>query len=151
MPDASINTPLPASGDGYKTYNREDGGRDQYGTLKTIAAIVTLGLVWHRQRPFFPFAVGDVSRRGGGPFPPHKSHRTGRDVDFRPLRKDGQNLPCTWRDALYSRDLTGELCKLIRQQHPTALIFFNDPALVKGWFCSPLAGHDNHLHVRFPA
>lgn len=26
--------------------------------------------------------VGDISKKGGGKFPPHKSHRTGRDVDM---------------------------------------------------------------------
>ena len=29
-----------------------------------------------------PLVVGDMSKHGGGPLPPHKSHRSGRDVDI---------------------------------------------------------------------
>ncbi len=29
-----------------------------------------------------PIAIGDLSRRQGGPLPPHKSHESGRDVDI---------------------------------------------------------------------
>ncbi len=29
-----------------------------------------------------PIAIGDLSRRQGGPLPPHKSHQSGRDVDI---------------------------------------------------------------------
>lgn len=54
--------------------------------------------------------VGDLSRRNGGPFPPHLSHQTGRDVDigyvlkgplseetrFRTATRHSLDLPRTW-------------------------------------------------------
>jgi len=39
-----------------------------------------------------PVAIGDLSKRGGGPLPPHKSHQSGRDVDIGfILKKRSQN------------------------------------------------------------
>ena len=34
-----------------------------------------------------PIAIGDLSKRHGGPFPPHVSHQSGRDVDVGIIRK----------------------------------------------------------------
>jgi len=37
---------------------------------------------YRKRKPRAPKVhVGDLSRKAGGPFPPHKSHRTGLDVD----------------------------------------------------------------------
>ena len=139
---------LPASGPGFRTYNREVGGRDQYGTATTIAALQACGHEWRARHPAHPFAVGDISRRKGGAFPPHKSHQRGTDVDLRPLRADGRNLPCTYSSTDYDRARTRELIKLLRG-HGATHFFFNDPVLVNEGLCGLLRGHDNHLHVRF--
>jgi murein endopeptidase len=92
--------------------------------------------------------MGDIIFQGGGAMPPHKSHRTGLDVDIRPVRGDGREAPTTYQSPDYSRPLTQELVNMIRGNGvlPVRFVFFNDPA-VNG--VSPQAGHDNHLHVRF--
>ena len=144
-----IKTLLPAEGIGYVTYRREKGGADQYGTQGTIKAIERIGREWARLHPERPFSVGDISRQGGGPFPPHASHQQGRDVDFRPMRADRQNLPCTWNDRGYSRPYTRELIKFLRAHARIIAIFFNDPVLIQEKLVQRCTGHDNHLHVRF--
>ena len=53
-----------------------------WGTPHTIRRIQDAVRAYHRQLPGGPkIHVGDISRRGGGVFPPHLSHRHGRDVD----------------------------------------------------------------------
>lgn len=53
-----------------------------WGTAKTIRAIQTAIAMYQRRRPGGPkIHVGDISKKGGGKFPPHLSHQHGRDVD----------------------------------------------------------------------
>jgi peptidoglycan hydrolase-like protein with peptidoglycan-binding domain len=146
---ASIETVLPESGIGYVTFNREPGGRDQFGRASTVRAIQHLGELWHDRHPTVPVAVGDMSRRGGGPFPPHASHRDGRDVDLRPLTNNGRNEPTNIDAANYSHALTRELILLIREELNPEVIFFNDPLTIQEGLTRRAAGHHNHLHVRF--
>ncbi len=54
-----------------------------WGTPRTIAAIQSAVTIYRQQGLEGPQVhIGDVSRRVGGPFPPHLSHRDGRDVDI---------------------------------------------------------------------
>ena len=149
LDSTSIETVLPESGVGFVTYNREPGGRDQFGRASAIRAIQQLGELWHDRHPTVPFAVGDISRRGGGPFPPHASHRNGRDVDLRPLTNNGRNEPTNVGAANYSHALTRELATLIRQELNPEFILFNDPLLIADGLTRRADGHGNHLHVRF--
>lgn len=149
LDSTSVETVLPERGIGYVTYNREPGGRDQVGRASTIRSIERLGEAWSQLRPTTPFAVGDISRRGGGPFPPHKSHKDGCDVDFRPLTNNGVNEPTNTGSTNYSHARTRELILLIREKFSPEVIFFNDPLTIKEGLTRPAPGHDNHLHVRF--
>jgi len=54
-----------------------------WGTTKTVRAIQTAISEYKRRHPKGPKVhVGDISKRGGGKFPPHLSHQHGRDVDM---------------------------------------------------------------------
>ena len=54
-----------------------------WGTSQTIRAIQTAIAAYKKRMPGGPTVnVGDISKRGGGPFKPHKSHQHGRDVDI---------------------------------------------------------------------
>jgi len=54
-----------------------------WGTSKTIRVIQSAIASYQRRKPGGPkIHVGDISRRGGGRFPPHLSHQHGRDVDI---------------------------------------------------------------------
>lgn len=145
----SVETVLPESGIGYVTFNREPGGRDQFGRASTVRSIQHLGELWHDRHPTTPIAIGDMSRRGGGPFPPHASHTDGRDADIRPLTNNGRNEPTNIDAANFSHALTRELILLIRDELNPEVIFFNDPLTISEGLTRRAAGHGNHLHVRF--
>lgn len=145
-----IDTVLPAEGRGFITYRREPGGADQVGRAATIRGIMEVAEAWSAAHASPRLQIGDISRRGGGPFPPHKSHKLGVDVDVRPITKNGNEEPVNIHLANYSHELTRELCELIRGKIAGVRIFFNDPRLITLGLAQRLAGHDDHLHVRFP-
>jgi hypothetical protein len=148
LPDTGAYTVLPESGTGFVGYNRERGGADQYGTAWTIAAIIELAGLWFEICPGVPVQIGDISRRGGGAFPPHSSHRNGRDFDVRPIRRDGKLLPCTIKDANYDQARTEMFVRLVRRKFPQATIYFNDRNLINKGLTERCPGHENHLHFR---
>lgn len=82
-----------------------------WGTAKTIRAIQQAAAEYRRRSPSGPKVhVGDISKRGGGKFPPHLSHQHGRDVDvgyvllgkdanetkFRHANAKNLDVPRTW-------------------------------------------------------
>lgn len=52
-----------------------------WGTPATIRLIQAAVSKYERRIRGPVVHIGDISRKGGGRFPPHKSHRTGQDVD----------------------------------------------------------------------
>ena len=148
--NTNINTVLPMDGEGYTTYNRELNGADQYGTLLTINRIMDLGRKWLLLHPEVLLQFGDISRRGGGTFKGHTSHRNGRDVDARPIRKDNRLDPVGVSEVAYDTIRTEDFVKLVLSYHPNTAIFFNDWRLINKGLTKHAAGHNNHLHIRFP-
>jgi S1-C subfamily serine protease len=147
VPFPAVNTQLPISGTGYYSYAQFR--EKQFGLLETIKAIEEIGKAWfqnHRTGPVI--GIGNISKNGGGPVPPHKSHQTGLDVDFRLLRTDGARIGITFRDPNYSLARTQDLINTILNNSVLSvkLILCNDNNL-KG--VKPWPGHDDHLHVRF--
>jgi murein endopeptidase len=116
----------------------------------TINAIIAIGRAWFLLHPEIPIQIGDISRRGGGAFPPHASHSKGKDFDVRPLRKDDRMDPVTIGDAAYDTMRSEEAIQLVLGRHPGATVFFNDQRLIKKGLTKHAAGHHNHFHVRFP-
>ena len=54
-----------------------------WGTSKTIRLIQKAIAAYRQRSKGGPKVhVGDISRKAGGPFPPHRSHQHGRDVDI---------------------------------------------------------------------
>lgn len=149
-PDPKICVTLPESGDGFRTYNREQDGVDQVGTQETIDFIVSLGQDWAAAGEAVPFQVGDISRAGGGPFPPHEAHKLGHECDLRPFRKDGEMLPSNWKDQSYDQKVTREWIEMVKAKNSQAVVLFNDPVLIAAGLCQKYKGHDNHLHLRVP-
>jgi hypothetical protein len=148
QPEANpdINTVLPESGPGFRTYRREENGADQVGLPSTIEFLVNLGKEWEAQSDV-PFQIGDISRQGGGPFPPHEAHQSGTECDLRPFRKDGAMEPTQVSDPSYDRARTREWCKLVKRLAPNATILFNDSQLIKEGLTRYHKGHHNHLHL----
>lgn len=90
------------------------------------------------------FGIGNVSLADGAPFPPHRSHRSGLQVDIRPIRKDWKREPVRYTDSGYDRLATMKLVNLIWQTGMVARIAFNDVSIPR---VERMAGHDDHLHV----
>jgi len=143
-----ITTQLPDGGVGFVTNNRGANGEFQFGQQSSIDAAITVAAAWDGLHPNHPFSIGQISKQGGGPFPPHLSHRLGVDIDVRPMRKDGQNEPVTIDDAEYDRPQTTELINLWWENAPVQAVFFNDPTVIAAKLSQFVQGHGNHFHVR---
>ena len=84
---------LPPSGDGYvipATWKLRQGN---YGTDELVGAVVRAARRVSRERPGGTLGVADLSRRGGGESPEHRSHHSGRDVDLHFFSTDASGGP----------------------------------------------------------
>jgi len=147
----NVNTVLPASGVGFVTNNRGPSGKFQFGEKSTIDAAVAVGIAWEALNPARPFSIGQISLKGGGQMPPHKSHRVGLDVDVRPMRTDGANEPVTITDTEYDRAMTTALITQWWKKAPVQSLFFNDPTVIATGLSQFVNGHHHHFHVRLRA
>jgi hypothetical protein len=132
---------------GYYTYGKLYGqpakGAYQYPHPLMMSAILRVALEWQaidRRR----MGIGDISLPDGKKTPDHGGHRTGLDVDVRPLRTDGLEQAVTWRDPHYDPEATRRLIDLFRALTPVKFIIFNDPRIP---FCARADKHDDHFHV----
>lgn len=147
----NITTLLPASGVGFVTNNRGPSGKFQFGQKSTIDAAKAVGTAWDSLNADRPFSIGQISLKGGGVMPPHKSHRVGLDVDVRPIRTDGANEPVTISDSEYDRAATTALITLWWQKAPVQSLFFNDPTVIAAGLGQFVNGHHHHFHARLRA
>lgn len=151
---------------------------ESWGTPRTVAVVQQALTAWRARHPDDPpLVVGDISRRHGGWFPPHRSHRDGRDIDIglpardkRPLKhfaRLGRELDAesTW-DIIEEFLRTGEVQLILldsRLQRPVRAVAEKrgyteaDLALLFQWPRSPRSrgaiirharGHADHLHIR---
>ena len=140
-----VDTTLSRSGLGFQTHGPR--GR-QVGTAGFVGALEDLGQSW-AQTGRGRLSFGEMSREGGGRLEGHDGHARGREVDVRPIRTDGSSGPVTWQDPKYDRAATRDLVQMVRDQHPSAVVLFNDPVLIREGITQRWDGHDNHLHLRF--
>jgi hypothetical protein len=144
---ATIESLVPVSGVGFVTNNRTDNSH--FATQVIHDLLIKVAGLWHAQQPDHPISIGQISHRGGGPFPPHHQHQHGVEADMRPLSKSGADLHLTFESAEYSRALTREFVQLLRANARMHRVFFNDPELIAESLTSHASGHDNHLHLWF--
>jgi conjugal transfer mating pair stabilization protein TraG len=147
LANGPVNTMLPSRGDGFRTYGRDKGGENQVGTAAFVGELQNIGAEWSA-RGNGRVSYGEMSQAGGGPMAGHEGHQSGREVDIRPFRTDGRNLPTQWNDPKYDRDATREFVQMVRQRDPSATVLFNDPQLIREGLTQRWDGHDNHLHLR---
>lgn len=128
-----------------------EGLADSWGTASVIGQLERLGV---RQAALGrTVAANDISRELGGDFPPHSTHKTGLDVDLRPMRADGKECVsgCVYSTTCYDRAATRTVISQLRESGRVKSVIFNDPTLIAEFagFVTSAAGHDDHLHVRF--
>lgn len=126
-----------------KLYGKAAKGAYQYAHPIMMTAVLRVALEWQavdKRR----FGVGDISLADGIKTPDHGGHKSGLNVDIRPLRKDGREDPVTWFDQQYDREGTRKLIELFRIFAPVERIIFNDPAIA---FLVKADKHNDHFHV----
>lgn len=74
--------------------------RNAWGTPRTVALLRDAIRSYARTNDGPKVRIGDLSRPGGGPFPPHLSHQQGRDIDI------GYILRGANKDTLYFHPAT---------------------------------------------
>jgi murein endopeptidase len=136
--------PQGYEGGGYYTYGTPDQGRSQYTHPRMITLIGLVAAAWSAidERKF---GVGNTSLADGVKHPDHATHRSGLEVNVRPLRKDGLRLPCTIHDAQYDREATAKLIDLFRKNGMLKIVLFNDLSIPH---VTQAKGHNDHFHVQ---
>lgn len=132
---------------GYYTYGTPTDGIGQYAHPALINTLFAVERQWRRMDDR-KFGIGNISLMDGQKFAGHDSHRSGLDVDIRPIRKDGQQIAVTRFDSGYDRDATAKLIELFFCLGRLKFVYFNDISIPGVRF---LSGHDNHFHITIKA
>lgn len=147
-----------------------------YGTEETVRQLGQCITATRAEHPGSPrVMLGSLSAEQGGHLPPHKSHRTGRDVDVYFFRKPGAtwskaatlddiDLPRTWsllrcfvstadvEMVLIDKKVQGWLERYaLSIGEPPEWIerLFHDKPHTKSAVVRHVPGHVAHMHVRF--
>jgi hypothetical protein len=147
VPDVSV--PFPKFGIGIRRSGSKPTSTG-YGLPETILALQTIGLKWARKHPGGPdIQVSDISKKCGGRFPPHGSHRFGIDVDIRFIRTDGAMRAVDYRNAKFDLKRTQDLVDIVKSNGVLKphRIWIHKRAGIKGIHGD--TSHRNHMHVRF--
>lgn len=156
-----------------------------YGTNETITLLLKSIAHLHKDKRLkkvhktIPaIVIGDISKKGGGPLPPHKSHQNGRDVDIGYYYADGEqselirttqknlNYVLTWAfvwhlvqsDAIDYMFIDKNVQKWLRDwavANKKASAHEIDSVFQYPTLSNPDAviqhepGHNDHIHIRF--
>ncbi len=141
-PVASANYMLlPGGGRGYYTY---EPSSHRWGKPRMIHGLVTLARKWDDKYKGKKLGYGDISKKGGGYFPPHETHRYGTDSDSRPIGDHGNAIATSVGWSSYSTSWTRRYVALIKHVIHPRLIYHNNNHIPGVRYCP---GHDNHLHT----
>ncbi|GAB3443386.1 hypothetical protein GCM10027320_34580 [Massilia solisilvae] len=139
--------PLKPEDVGYYTYGTPAGGAGQYADPRLLSLLLSIEHRWQgiddRQ-----IGIGNISLADGTKFPPHSSHRSGRDVDIRLFRKDGKHAPISRFDEQYDQAATASLIAMFFESGIVQVVYFNDPMIPR---VKPAKHHDDHFHVTINA
>lgn len=137
--------PQHYEGGGYYVYGTPENGAGQYAHPDMMTFLMRVANSWCAVESR-KFGVGNISLADGATYKGHNSHRSGLDVDIRPVRKDGAHKGVLCTDATnYDREATKRLVELMWQTGMVEAILFNDTKIprVRRW-----ANHDNHIHIK---
>lgn len=138
-----FNLPQRPEGAAYYTYGTPPNGAGQYGHPKLLSLILQVEQLW-QQIDSRKIGFGNISLASGAAYEGHRSHRSGLDLDVRPLRKDQLQQPVSRFDAQYDQNATARLIALFFNFTYIRVIYFNDTAIPR---VRPLMRHDDHFHV----
>ena len=138
-----FNLPQRPEGAAYYTYGTPPSGAGQYAHPQLLSLLFMVERQW-QNIDSRKIGFGNISLAGGATYSGHNSHRSGRDIDVRLLRKDGKELGVTRFDPQYDRDATAQLIRIFFEFSYIQVIYFNDPTIPR---IRPLIRHDDHFHV----
>jgi penicillin-insensitive murein endopeptidase len=84
---------LPFIGEGYTVPPTWRQRRSNYGTDELVGVVVQAARRVSREAPGAVLGVADLSRKGGGESPEHRSHHSGRDADLHFYSTDPSGTP----------------------------------------------------------
>ncbi len=134
---------LPRSGHGFKTHAP---AYRQWGQARFVNGLQALGRFYNYAAGRGHCDYGDMSKYGGGYFPPHSSHRNGTDCDMSMMNHSGAAQPgLTIWSGSYSSYYTSKLVWCMRNMREWSVrtVLFNGRIGGVSWY----TGHDNHLHL----
>jgi hypothetical protein len=138
-----VEMPRPQNGEYVLSSSVGNPGKGRHwGRPEMVRHLILVAKEWARRHPELPrLRIGDISKFGGGHFPPHKTHQDGLSVD---IFTAGQNIcHINWK----KQELTLELAELFVTMGAKQILY-NHPyvikrlAIVRKW-----PKHDNHFHV----
>lgn len=129
----------------------------RWGTAKLIATIKRVLASWHLAHPEMPqLLIGDLSRPHGGVFDErygglgHASHQNGLDADIYYPRAD-HRLLAAYKPDLIDRPLAQDLLdRFVAAGAQMVFVGYSTGLHGPAGVVIPYAGHENHMHVRFP-
>ncbi len=147
---------MPVEGASFFTWSfrrqaRFNDARVRWGSCRLVKMITRVLGAYHRAHPAAArVAVGDLSRRFGGPLDGHATHQRGVDVDIYYPRRDGREMePKTVAqvDRRLAQDLVN---RFTRAGASKIFVGLNVGLHGKAGVVSRIGHHDDHLHIRIP-
>src|SRR5690606_29123333 len=96
-----------------------------WATPRTVALLREAIRAYARGRSVPKVHLGDISRRGGGPFPPHLSHQEGRDVDIAYVLHDRRTRFAVATAGTLDRKRTWALLSAVLDTRAVAFVFID--------------------------
>ncbi|MBU1077687.1 MAG: penicillin-insensitive murein endopeptidase, partial [Spirochaetes bacterium] len=169
-PYPNVNTQLPLEGDGYKNYSSQSNcENEKWGQPEVIEMIEDIAGEWNDKHPDKPIYINDLSRKGGGPIPPHtgSAHQQGTAFDIKFISDDGEYHSGNYdlESTQYNQSNTIELINMMLnyddrnwfektfntrpKSTKVSKIYFNDPEVRKidRRKVQYKSGHSDHLHI----
>ena len=98
---------LPVRGDGYRVGEPWQARESQFATDEVVETVVRVARAVQRTHPGGWLSIGDLSHRGGGGSPEHRSHQSGRDFDIFLPAVDAHGGMVPLGDCMLHFDRTG--------------------------------------------
>jgi hypothetical protein len=132
---------MPLAKDGSYIFNGKPGDNRRWGKPETIKSLMLVAREWNRKyQGKYKIRIGDISKKDGSDFPPHKTHKDG-------LRIDITTSPNICHITFKDQSITTELAQLF-VRFGAWRIYYNHPNVITSVKeVKPLEKHDDHFHV----